>query len=432
MNYSISRSLLLLVSLMALTKTLAGAEIQAGLAQVNITPPIGGKTTGYASAEPTDGIHDEVSARVLVLKSSQSCLAIVSCDLCIFNSAWLHEQMPAIGIDQLLLMNTHTHAGPNLRQADFPSAEEPWCGTVEKRLLETIKQAKEDLFPAYFTAGEGQIQLGYNRLVRRGDYAVTHFENPDRIPYGSVDPTVGVIRITDDQAVVRAVLVVYACHPVVLGPRNRKISADYPGVVRDLVEKQCGEQATCIFIQGAGGDINPLIMARGENRDGDFELVDRMGQLLATEVLRVLALIEDKPGVSDELLTSSALIKLANRWNPAEEMTLGVSSLLINRNIGIITLPGEPFHLFQLDVRDKINLPHAFLVGYCCNGPYDWPSYLPDLGSAVRGGYGASDTTHAETGAGERLVNKGLAQLFTLQGRLKSEPQRHTFEEAAK
>ena len=52
----------------------------------------------------------------------------------------------------------------------------------------------------------------------------------------------------------------------------------------------------------------------------------------------------------------------------------------------------------------------------------------PDLLSAARGGYGASDTTVAEVGAGERLVNEGLVQLFTLQGRLKPAPQRHTFE----
>ena len=433
------RSLLLGALLILFPQSLVGAEIQAGLAKVDITPPIGGTTTGYASAPPTDGVHDQISARVLVLKSSQSCIAIVACDLCIFNSSWLHEQMPTIGIDRLLLLNTHTHAGPNLRQMEFPSAERPWRKTIEQHILEAIERAKENLFAAYFTAGEGHIQLGYNRLVQRGDYAVTHFENPDLIPYGSVDPTVGVIRITDDQAVVRAVLVVYACHPVVLGPRNRKISADYPGVMRDIVEKdiveknivekQVGDQAMCIFIQGAGGDINPLLMARGESRDEDFEYVDRVGQQLASEVLRVLALIKENPGVSEELLSSSALIKLSNRWNSNEQMTLGVTSLLVNRDIAIITMPGEPFHRFQVDFRDKVNVPHAFLFGYCSNGPYDWPSYLPDIVSAARGGYGASDTTRAEVGTGERLVNKGLAQLFALQGRLKAQPQRHVFEE---
>ena len=109
-------------------------------------------------------------------------------------------------------------------------------------------------------------------------------------------------------------------------------------------------------------------------------------------------------------------------------MTLGVTTLLLNNEIGIFTMPGEPFHLFQLDFRNKSGLKHAYLFGYCCDGPYAWPSYLPDLQSAARGGYGASDTTQAEVGAGESLVNAGLVQLYSLQGRLKSAPQRHAFE----
>ncbi len=428
MRQSSKKQVLVVVLLGAASAATYGAEIEAGISQVDITPPIGGNTIGYSSAKPTDGIHDPVSARVLVLKSGDSHLAMVAMDLCIFNSPWLHEQMAEIGIDRLLMMNTHTHAGPSMRQLDFPSEDEPWRTTVEQRLLGAIREAKENLFPAYFAVGDGAVQLGYNRLVRKGHYAVTHFENPDRIPYGSVDPNVGVIRISDQHSVVRAVLVHYACHPVVLGPRNRKISADYPGVMRDVVEQELGQETTCFFVQGGGGDINPLFMARGDDREGDFEVVSRMGQLLAAEVLEVLAGMRDQQGSSTQLSHTTSSLLVRNRWKPEEEMTLGVTTVLVNGQIAICTMPGEPFHQFQLDFREKAGVEHCYLFGYCCDGPYAWPSYLPDVASAARGGYGASDTTRAEVGAGERLVNRGLAQLFQLQGRLKAQPQRHVFE----
>jgi neutral ceramidase len=404
------------------------AEIRVGVAQVDITPPVGGLTTGYSSAKPTDGVHDPVSARVLVIESGDKCVAMAVCDLCVYNSPWLHEQMEAIGVDRLLLMNTHTHAGPKLSQTDFPSPDKPWRETVDERLLSAVKQANPDMFRGYFAASTSQIQLGYNRLVHRGDFSVTHFENPERIPYGSVDPQVGVIRVTDDDNKLRAVLVAYACHPVVLGPRNRKISADYPGVMRDIVERSLGEDCTCIFIQGAGGDINPLMMARGDDRDKDFQVVEAMGRLLAAEVQRALSLIEDVPGSSNSFASSTASFQFKNRWDAEKKLELGVTTLLINEEIAIMTMPGEPFHQFQVDFRNKTNVKHSFLFGYCCNGPYEWPRYLPDIVSAARGGYGASDTTLAEVGAGERLVNQGLVQLFKLQGRLKDQPQRHTFE----
>jgi hypothetical protein len=431
-NTNYSKRLLLLVAGLCMAVCLAPAalqgEIRVGLSQVDITPPIGGLTTGYSSAKLTDGIHDPVSARVMVLESDSKCVALAVCDLCIYNSPWLHDQMAAIGVDRLLLLNTHTHAGPKLSQDDFPSSENPWRDTVDQRLLAGIKQAKQGMFKGYFASAESQIQLGYNRLVHRGAFSVTHFENPERIPYGSVDRQVGVIRVTDEQQKVRAVLVNYACHPVVLGPRNRKISADYPGVMREIVERSFGEDCMCIFVQGAGGDINPLMMARGDDRAQDFEVVQVMGESLAEEVQRAISFIKDVPGVTSSFASSSSVTRFRNRWDPDQELELGVTTLLINDEIAVITLPGEPFHHFQVDFRRKSNVKHSFLFGYCCNGSYDWPRYLPDLLSAARGGYGASDTTLAEVGAGERLVNEGLVQLFKLQGRLKSKAQRHTFD----
>ena len=419
--------LLLYIRAVALS---AEQGIWAGLAIADITPPIGGKTTGYSSAKPTDGIHDPLSARVVLLKSAETTVALVVWDLCVFNSTWLHAQMPDLGIDHLLLMNTHTHAGPNLNQEDFPSKENPWRRTVEHRVLDAVRKAKENTFRAYFTAGEGSIQLGYNRLVRHPDgYAITHFENPERIPYGPLDPTVGVLRITDDAGDVRAVIVNYACHPVVLGPKNRKISADYPGVMRAVVEDEVGGDSVCIFIQGGGGDINPLILARTGEADVDFPKVETMGKLLAGEVLKTLNSIGSVKGRSESLRSASKILEFEKRFNPAETMRLGVTSLLINSEIGVMTMPGEPFHRFQVDLREKASLPNTFFFAYCNDSAAPWPSYLPDLESAARGGYGASDTTRAEVGAGERLLNQGLVQLFSLHKRLKSEPQRHVIPE---
>jgi hypothetical protein len=404
------------------------AQIRVGLSQVDITPPVGGLTTGYSSAQSTQAIHDSVTARILVMQTDQLCVSLAACDLCVYNSPKLHERMKGLGVDRLLVLNTHTHSGPKMDQDDFPTKEKPWRETVDERIIEGIQQAKQNMFVGYFTASESQVQLGYNRLVQRGQHAVTHFENPERIPYGSVDRQVGIIRITDERDQVRCILVNYACHPVVLGPKNRQISADYPGVMREAVQKAAGEPCLCIFIQGAGGDINPLIMARESSRERDFELVRAMGELLAAEVQRGLAFIKAVPGTSGSIAMASREITFPHRWKADESLTLGVTTLLINDDIGIMTMPGEPFHQFQLDFRGKAGLQHAYLFGYCCDGPYRWPSYLPDLQSAARGGYGASDTTHAEVGAGERLVLEGLAQLYKLQGRLKSAPVRHTFD----
>src|SRR5687767_9980042 len=86
-------------------------EILAGVTVVDITPPIGGQTVGYGSPQPTDGINHPVTARVLYLESAETAVALVAWDLCVASSPWLHTQMAELGIDRLLLVNTHTHAG---------------------------------------------------------------------------------------------------------------------------------------------------------------------------------------------------------------------------------------------------------------------------------------------------------------------------------
>ena len=418
--------LILFVSLHFCIEPLHAAAIEAGVAKADITPPIGGTTTGYSDAPATDGIHDPVEARVLVLKSEETTIALVTWDLCIFNSPWLHEQTESLGLDVLLLSNTHTHAGPNLRQSDFPTESSPWKRTVEERTLAAIKEAQANLFPASIVAGEGEIPLGYNRLRRQSDgYSLTQFNNPERVPFGPIDPTVMVLKVSDSLGSTRVVLVNHACHPVVLGPRNRKISAGFPGVMRRGVEEAIGGDVMAFFVQGGAGDVNPLIMAReAEDRARDFELVESLGNLLTEEVLKILEEMRKDTGHSESLRSASSVLSVAHRFEEGEALELGTASLLINGEIGLVTMPGEPFHKFQHDLRELSELPFTFFVGYTCNAGYRWPSYLPDVLSAAYGGYGASETTRAEVGAGERLLHRGVAQLYRLQGRLKDRPMR--------
>ena len=300
----------------------------------------------------------------------------------------------------------------------FPRRAVRGGGRSKSGCWQAIKEAQQQCFAAKFAAAEGQVRLGYNRLVRQeGGFALTHFENPELTLYDPVDTTVGVVRITDLQDRVRAVLVNYACHPVVLGPQNRKISADYPGVMRRLVEQQLGADAICIFLQGCCGDINPLRMVRGDDRAQDFDVVEQVGAELATSVLGVLEQMKATPGRADKLALAESTIDVQGRFDKDRRLTLGVTSLLVNDDLALMTMPGEPFHRLQVEFRQKADVPHAFVVGYCSNGPYDWPSYLPDIESAAFGGYGASEMTHAEVGTPERLVLKGLEQVYTLQGR---------------
>ena len=60
--------------------------------------------------------------------------------------------------------------------------------------------------------------------------------------------------------------------------KERKFSADYPGVLADLVEKETG--APCLFLQGAAGDLSANPSGEGG--------ADAFGQALGREVLALV------------------------------------------------------------------------------------------------------------------------------------------------
>jgi len=61
-----------------------------------------------------------------------------------------------------------------------------------------------------------------------------------KVPF---DPTLGVIRLDRLSGAPLAVLVNYACHPVVFGPDNPNYSADYPSEMRNVFEEGLGGKA---------------------------------------------------------------------------------------------------------------------------------------------------------------------------------------------
>jgi len=97
-----------------------------------------------------------------------------------------------------------------------------------------------------------------------------------------------------------------------------------------------------------------------------------------------------------------------------------VATVLINKQIALMSMPGEPFVEFQMNWRARCPVPDAFFLGYA-NGSF---GYLPTIQAATRGGYGAAQSTQVEVGAGERMVNHAVVKVYEMLGRLGDVPER--------
>ncbi len=415
------------ISLCALISIdVSAAEITAGMARVEITPPVGHPMGGYAARQgPSTGVHDPLYATVLMLKSGGLTVAIVSCDLRSFPSERIvntaRERKLA---DHVLISVTHNHSGPmTWEDQTWPSREHSWFVETEQKILGAIEDASKKMFTARIAAGSGEIYLGHNRRKIGADGKASMFwRNAEKLPTNPIDPTVGVIRVDDDSGKPRAIIVNYACHAVVLGPDNRRISADYPGYLARKIEREL-PGALCLFTQGGAGDINPYLDKQPVDQNG-FGEAEKMGNALAEVALKVAGKLKPPHDTNPALGAAAEVIEFRDRWDAKKTIRTGLTTLLVNKNIAIATIPGEPFIDLQIALRDKSEITNTFLFGYTYSAGGEWAGYIPTIRAAAEGGYGAGYNTRIEVGAGEAIVDRAIVSIYTLLGKLKDTPSR--------
>jgi neutral/alkaline ceramidase-like enzyme len=423
-----SKTALLLLALAA--PAIAHAqELEAGVARVEITPAGSMPMYGYANRKcgPANGTHDPLFAKALVLAAGGSRIAIVTADLGSLVSDNLRRDVAAkLGIPVLLLSASHTHSAP----AFLPFGSAPAAGDqsraylaeLEGKIFGAVERASKSMAPARLGVGKSSLQLGYNRLLLRDDgRARALFDNLDRVPYGPVDPQLVLLRVEDAGGNPKALLVHYAAHAVVLGPTSCKYSADYPGVVQSAVERAV-PGAQVMFVQGGAGDINPLFQGRSGREEDDFAVMEKMGQLLAAAVLRANAAAAPLRRPVEAIKVRSEVMSLTDRWEKDKTIDVGITTILLGRDIAIATVPGEPFHKLQKMWKEQADVAVPLFYGYTLGAGGTWAGYIPDLRSAAYGGYGADASTRIEVGAGEKIVLRHLTFLFDLLGMWKDKP----------
>lgn len=227
--------------------------LRAGAARVEITPPVGLDLTGFLAREnPSIGVRDPLYARALVLDDNNRQVAIVSCDLLGFDRKWIVEirdrvaRRTGIYAPQVMVACTHTHGGPaTISLIDCGAIDAAYIESLLPRIVDAMAQAQANLRPATLAVGNAMSSTGVHNRRTPGDV---------------IDPEVGLVRVDDEAGNPLAVLVNYTCHPTSLNHANRKVTADYPGLVCSRIEQETG--AIALFLMGAIGDVGPV--ARGE------------------------------------------------------------------------------------------------------------------------------------------------------------------------
>ncbi len=267
-----------------------------GIAEIIITPPKGVDMAGYNRAGPAVGIHDELKAVAVVFDDrSGRKSALCAVDVCSVNPALVQTvrrragAKTAIAPERMLIAATHTHSGPALESPRL--LNQRWRCELEDRLVQVIQEADLNRRAARIGTAVGAVSgVGGNR----------------RDPaHGPVDRSVTVMRLDDARSgKLLGVIVNHACHATTLDLHNLLISADYPGYLREYVQKHLPGNPKVLFVNGACGNINPggysaEDSALGKHIPGrTYEHAQQIGRTLGRETVRLVKSIRAAGGLS--------------------------------------------------------------------------------------------------------------------------------------
>ena len=272
---------------MCSTSLSLSAQSKAGVAQVNITPPV-----GYAHYRGVStAVHDSLYAKALVVGEGANRFGWVVCDL-----LWIERdlstavrlkasQQLGIPYDHLVISATHTHTGPayhgnifelnaGLRPADHQNPKtadgQEYTDWLADQIVKALVAADHSAEPVTFETGCEEVDgISFNRRAILADGGVrmnAGVGNPAIIgPAGPLDKRMEIIllkRVSDGKAI--GCFSSFAVHSDTFG--GTQFSADYPGIMAKSLQEVFGEDFVSIFALGACGDINHVNVRAQEKR----------------------------------------------------------------------------------------------------------------------------------------------------------------------
>ena len=262
-----------------------------GVAKVDITPEQPVRMYGYGSRKTeSEGVAGRLKAAALAIGGDAgdgpAVLLTVDCgavpgDL---RDEVFRRVAAKAGIrpERFMLCNTHTHAGPDLKgMPSLSGAEREHLAAYAKettdRLEQVVLKALASRKPGRLDWTRGSVGFAANRRVLK-DGKWTGF-GADKA--GAVDHSLPLLRVTDAEGKLLAVVVNYACHNTTLRGDFKKIHGDWAGCAQEFIEAD-HPGAVAMITLGCGADADPC-------PHGTVELCRQHGRAMADEVKRLLA-----------------------------------------------------------------------------------------------------------------------------------------------
>ena len=240
--------------------------MKCGYSKKCITPPIGFPIAGGTDPKLNDGVTDDLFTRAIVFFDGEKYAALIAVDVCYMPTFVFDESRKRIseelGIDEnaIIITCSHTHSGPHMSAPEWWGAKTDkaaYIDDVKEKIFAAAKGAFSNLYESKMYTARGEAKgVSFIRRYRMKDGSVVtnpEIDDPNILEaLGTPNETVKLLKIVRDGAK-DIYLVNFGTHSCTVG--GNKTSADYPGVICELIEGAIPD-TECIFTLSAAGDAN--------------------------------------------------------------------------------------------------------------------------------------------------------------------------------
>ncbi|MCZ6675647.1 MAG: neutral/alkaline non-lysosomal ceramidase N-terminal domain-containing protein [Candidatus Poribacteria bacterium] len=384
------------------------ATYQVGAAKIDITPDFPVRLSGYgARSTESEDVEQRIWAKALAIRDGDGGPALLmTVENCGVPNAMTEEvaaelkRKAGIARERLVICSTHTHSAPCLSGVlptlfgqPIPDEHQANIDRYTRELTGKLKEVAfaslADLRPGFLDWGEGRVEFANNR----------------RTPGGATDHALPMLRVTDADGKLRAILVSYACHCTTLGGDFNAVCGDWAGYAQGYIEADCPGAIAMVAI-GCAGDANPaprpgLNFARQHGHAIAAEVNRLLGEGLAAihaklsgQVKRIDLPFDTLPPRSeweDRVKQGGAIGYHAqaqlDRLNRGEALPTTLSYPVQTWHFGdelaIVFLPGEVVVDYSIRLKKECDPTRLWVNAYC----NDVPCYIPSRRILKEGGY---------------------------------------------
>jgi len=420
---------------------------RVGVAQIDITPPMGSNLDGYFHRRIAKEIKSRLYIKAIVIEGRGKHIVLAASDVCwtpeqIVNEAKKRiEETCGIPPGAVMISSTHTHTSPVLDTVEgLPySADPKYVREFTDNLVKAVTDAFNSMFEASIyhgkTDAEGFSIYKLCRLKSGKDvYDIRPMDGgkDGRIGLsGTLDNSVQAFCVKDATQKIRAFAVNYACHPN-SGPEA--IWAEWPGDIAKTIAAVYGQDVPCIFLQGTAGDVDCMPGLPHEQIGRGIAGAAIMAVERASRPANVLPVDwryrhipvpravknEESDRFIDALrrkkdigLMEQSWINIYDSWNPEPKETQVPVQCLRIGDTAITGLRGEIFTPLGLELKKFSPASNTLVVELTDEKK---GGYVPSTAQAGRGGYGEFPfiCRHLVAEAADRMTDAAIEMLWEM------------------